>query len=388
MHWTPLLASLPWVLVPLVTSLRTRRSRSLDEVPDRAPDDAPLISVVIPARNEARNIARCVHSVLASTYPNLEVITVDDHSTDATGAILAELATRDRRLCVVTPPPLPNDWFGKQWACASGAKDAGGEILAFFDADTWQTPDLLTRAANVMHDRDADFVSVIGRQELGTIWERLVQPQVFASMLTRYGGSETINESPRADDKIANGQCILMRRAAYDETQGHAAVRNRAAEDLALAQLWFTLGKRCVIVMGLDQLTTRMYTSLAELRAGWGKNIFAAGRETIPFGVVGRTVFPFLLPLPSIAGIAPALVLLLALLGVLGPAALTWAIVAFSANLVWWFLVDRWLDMPTPQALGYALLHPLAAALMLEIALGALIRGRRVRWKDREYVAA
>ena len=133
-----------------------------------------------------------------------------------------------------------------------------------------------------MLDRTADMISVIGRQELGTFWERMVQPQVFSGMLTRYGGIEAVNDAKRADDKIANGQCIIVRRETYVEVNGHASVKNRAAEDLALAQLWFSLGKRCFLVMGLDQLTTRMYTSLAELRAGWGKNLFAAGRETIP----------------------------------------------------------------------------------------------------------
>ncbi len=388
MHWLAIAASAPWVLVPIVTSIRSRHARTLDEVDATAPFDAPLVSVVIPARNESRNIERCVRSVLASTYPRLEVIAVDDHSTDDTGVILARIATEDARLRVVVPPPLPNDWFGKQWACNTGARAATGSVIAFFDADTWQTPDLLTRALNVMHDRNADMVSVLGRQELGTFWERIVQPQMFATIQTRYGGSESINESTRAQDKIANGQCIIVRHDAYVETSGHAAVRNRAAEDLALAQLWFSLGKKCVLVMGVDQLTTRMYTSLAELRAGWGKNIFAAGRETIPFGSIGRFLFPFLLLIPPIAGMAPVVGLVLSLLGVASQAVLIWSAIAFTAGFVWWATIYRWLEMPLRRSLGYALIHPLGAVILFDISLGALIRGRRVRWKDREYVAA
>jgi chlorobactene glucosyltransferase len=387
-HWPAFIASIPWLLVPTVTAIRARRSRSLDEVPLEVAPDARLLSVIIPARNEERNIARCVRSVLASGYPTLEVIAVNDHSTDRTGEILTALALEDARLRVVTPPPLPAGWFGKQWACASGAREARGDVLAFFDADTWQTPDLLPRALTAMRQRDADMVSVLGHQELGTLWERLIQPQVFATMLTRYGGSEVVNESPRVNDKIANGQCIIVRRDVYDETGGHEAVRNRAAEDLALAQRWFSLGKRCVLVTGLHQLTTRMYTSLAELRAGWGKNIFAAGRETVPFGVVGKALFPLLLFLPALGGLIPFVALSLGLLQLLGTTALSFGAISFAANLIWWFMVYHWLEMPWALSIGYALLHPLGALVFLEISFGALIRGRRVRWKEREYIAA
>jgi len=108
----PVLFAAPWVLAPLAAVVRATRSRSLDEERAEPPQDPPLVSIVIPARNESRNIAPCVESALASTYPRLEVIVVDDHSTDDTGAIASSIAARDPRLRVVVPPPLPNDWFG------------------------------------------------------------------------------------------------------------------------------------------------------------------------------------------------------------------------------------------------------------------------------------
>ncbi|HEX9484627.1 MAG TPA: glycosyltransferase family 2 protein, partial [Gemmatimonadaceae bacterium] len=311
-----LLAAAPWVVTPLVAMIRARQSRSLDDESDVATMDGPFVSIVIPARNEEHNIVRCVRSALSSAYPRLEVIAVDDHSTDATGALLAAIAADDARLRIVGPPPLPNDWFGKQWACAAGARAARGDVLAFFDADTWQEPDLVTRCINVMHAREADFLSVVGTQALGTFGERVVQPQMFALMLARFGGTETVNLSRRAENKIANGQCIFVRRDAYEAAGGHEAVRDRAAEDLALAQRWFLLGKRCVLVLGLAQLTTRMYTSLGALVEGWGKNVFAAGRETIGGGRAGQAIYPLLLLLPALAGLAPPLMMMLAAFGV------------------------------------------------------------------------
>ena len=118
----PVLWSLPLVLPPIIAMFRARHSRWLDDVSPDIPDDAPLVSVVVPARNERRNIERCVRSVLTSTYAPLEVIVVDDHSTDGTGDIARAIAATDSRLHIIDAPPLPSGWFGKQWACATGAR--------------------------------------------------------------------------------------------------------------------------------------------------------------------------------------------------------------------------------------------------------------------------
>ena len=380
----PLLLAAPWILAPIVTLVRARFSRSLDDEQSEPAHEPPLVSLVIPARNEARNIAPCVESALASRYPRLEVIVVDDHSTDDTAGIVRAIAARDPRLRMITPAPLPDDWFGKQWACAAGAAASHGEVLGFMDADTRQAPDLVTRTVNAMATRGADLLSVAGTQELGSFWERMIQPQIFAIMLQRYGGTEVVNRSRRVTEKIANGQCLWVRRSAYDAMGGHAAVKHEVAEDLALAQQWFRAGRRVALVLGLDQLSTRMYTSLRELIDGWGKNIYAGGRNAMPFGAAGRAIYPLALVAPSLFALAPPIVLGLALLGVVGPTASAWAAIATGANVVWWLLVYAWLRL-SPL---YALLHPLGAAMVLYIALGAIARGRRVRWKEREYRAA
>jgi hypothetical protein len=380
----PILLAAPWVVAPIVTILRARRSRSLDEECVDQPADAPFVSLVIPARNEAHNVGRCVGSALAAAYPALEVIVVDDHSTDGTGAIAAEMAEEDARLRVVTPAPLPAGWFGKQWACAAGVAAARGTVIGFLDADTWQTPDLVPRVVSAMRSRDADLVTVAGAQELGSFWERLLQPQVFAIMLARFGGTESVNESRSASDKIANGQCLFVRRAAYEALGGHAAVRDKVAEDLALAQRFFAAGRRTVMVLGLAQLRTRMYTSLRELVEGWGKNVYAGGADAMPLGRVGRLLFPLVLPIPALLGLVPPLALALAAAGVLGHGVLVWSAIATAANLIWWLLVYLWLG----ESPLYALLHPLGAAVLLYVVVRAMARGRRVEWKGREYRSA
>jgi hypothetical protein len=362
---------------------RARRSRSLDEEPRDAPSDAPFVSLVIPARNEARNIARCAESALAADYPRLEVIVVDDHSTDGTGEIVRAIAERDARARVVVPEALPDGWFGKQWACTAGHAAARGEIIGFLDADTWQAPDLVPRVVNAMRSRGSDMLTVAGDQEMGTFWEKMLQPQLFAILLGRYGGTEVVNESRHPTEKIANGQCLFVRREAYEAIGGHASVRDKVAEDLALAQRFFTLGHRSTMVLGREQLSTRMYTSRAELIAGWGKNIYAGGADAMPLGAVGRLLFPLLLLTPSLFGLVPPIALVLSLLGVLGHGWLVWSSIAFGVNVAWWLVVYLALGL-SPV---YALLHPIGSWLLFHISVGALRRGRRVTWKGREYVA-
>jgi chlorobactene glucosyltransferase len=367
--------------VPLVALWRVRWATTLEQFAAAAPPDAPLVSIVIPARNERRNVERCLRSMLAARYPALEVLLVDDHSEDGTGDVARAIASTDPRLRVLESPPLPPGWFGKQWACATGAHAARGDILLFADADTEQAPDLLPRAVNAMRALDADLLSVAGRQELGTFWERLLQPQIFAMLFLRYGGTEGVNRARRPENVIANGQCFLVRRTAYDAIGGHEAVRENVAEDLMLAQATLRAGRRVRFILGPDQLSTRMYTTLPELIEGWGKNVYAAGRHTVPFGAVGRALFPILLVVGPMFSLLPVVVAVLALVGVM-PGALAWSATATAATLLWWVLVYRQLEEPA----YYALLYPLGSVVLLYIYVRAILRGRRVVWKGRAYV--
>jgi chlorobactene glucosyltransferase len=377
------LASLPWIVAPIVTVIRVRNSRTLDEESADAPEPAPMVSVVIPARNEARNIERCVRSVLSTTYPNLEVIVVDDHSEDDTGAIARRIAGEDSRVRVVANPPLPADWFGKQWACANGASAARGGILCFTDADTFHHPDLIARSVNAMARRKADLFSVASRQELGSFWEKLIQPQIFAFLALRYGGTETVTNSPRVTDKIANGQCIFLLRDVYESLGGHALVRDHVAEDMMLAQRAFARGKRIVIVAGVNQLSARMYTSLREMIDGWGKNVFAGGRDSMMFGRLGKAIYPVVLLSGPLIGLIPPLVLLLWLAGFVPAAVATWAAITSVSLLLWWLYVYHWID----ESPAYAFLSPLGAAVVFYILLRAVLRGQSVKWKGRRYVS-
>lgn len=379
---TPLIAALPWLAVPFILIWRMRGSPLLRNESALPPEQSPLVTVVIPARNEARNIALCMQSVLRSHYPSLEVVVVDDRSTDGTGIIAREVARGDERARVIDAPPLPDGWLGKQWACAQGAAAAGGELLCFTDADTIHGSELLTRSVAMLSHHHLDFVTVAGRQRLVTFWERVVQPQIFTMLALRYGGPRAVNRSRRVVDKIANGQFMLFTRAVYEEIGGHEAVRGRVAEDLALAQLLFERGKRTMVALALAQLSTRMYGSLGEIVRGWTKNVYAGGLDAAPFGAAGRALLPLALLATPCAMLAPVIVLLLATFGLVSSGALLWAAACTAIMLFWWGASYAMAARLSPM---YALTFPLGAAVVIYIIVRAVSRGTRVEWKGREY---
>ncbi len=388
---TASLAATPWWLGPALLAGRLRSTRSLDAQSDVPPASsiAPRVSVILPARNEASHIAECITAIRASTWPNLEVIVIDDHSSDGTGDLARSAANDDARVKVIPAPDLPPGWFGKQWACQTGAAQSTGSLLLFTDADTRHAPDLLTRLVAARAERGAELMSVAGRQDMLTIWERAVQPSVFSLILLRYGGTTALERASRASDVVANGQCFMISREGYDAIGRHEAVRHFVAEDVMMAQAVWSSGRRVSLMLGIRQLRTRMYDSLPALMRGWGKNVYAGGRFAMRGGAAGRGLYPLLLLAFPLLLLAPfvALPVALAALALGASAALPWAFgsTLASGGVLATFAMANRLNL---DPMRRAMLAPLGAAVLLAICLTAVIRGRRVEWKGRDYKAA
>jgi len=236
---------------------------------------------------------------------------------------------------------------------------------------------------NAMRHNRAQLFSVAGRQELGGFWEKVIQPQIFTILSMRYGGTESVTQATNVSNKIANGQCIFVTHDSYISIGGHGSVRSSVAEDLMLAQRFFAARKRVVLMLGVNQLSTRMYASLGEIITGWRKNVFAGGLDSVPFGRIGRTFFPLVLLLPPLMQLLPVLTLILGGLGLATPDILLWAAISTVATVVWWLVVY----ITIKENPVFALIYPLGALVLLYIFVTAVMRGRRVTWKGRTYVA-
>jgi chlorobactene glucosyltransferase len=365
------LIALPWIAVFFVVVYRfaTRRPQLRDYEPLTS---GPLVSVIIPARNEARNIARCVRSVLATAYAPLEVIVVDDRSTDGTAEIIEPAAGGRLRLVRGTDPPP--GWFGKQWAIIQGYRVANGELLLFTDADTKHEPELLSRAVRGLHVERVDLFSVLPRQEMRTFWERLIQPHVFLALETRVGNLGNVNRTRVEWNGIANGQFILTPRAAYEAIGTHEAVKDTVADDLRLAQAYVRANKDIFLVHAPEFMATRMYGSLREIIAGWSKNLALGAPLMAPPIRLLRAVLPYVMWLPALFWIAPPVAWI-----VTGSGA---ARLATLASLLTWFAVY----VADGAPVWYAVLYPFGVAIVAFIMIRSAWRGRRrVEWRGRVY---
>lgn len=373
-----LLPALPW-LAPFAALARLgRRTPELSSAP--AVTDGPLVSVVIPARNESRVIATVLESVRQSRYAALEIIVVDDRSTDDTALRVAAIAADDPRVRLIEGEPLPDGWFGKPWACVQGARAARGEILVFTDADTRHAPDLLPHAVGTLRRQQADLLTISPRQRCETFWERVVMPQIWFLLGVRYHPL-AVNRARRARDVIANGQFIMVRRDAYERVGTHAAVRGEVAEDLALAQAFFSAGLRSWFAFAESLMETRMYESLPHLVEGWSKNIYLGGRRSFPDEPIRRAMVPLALTVSLVFWLVPPLILAGALGGV-WPGLAAAAAVATALSVCFWMLMSAGMRIP----LWYGVLYPLGAGVLLYVVARSTWRGsRRVEWRGRTY---
>ncbi len=227
----------------------------------------PTVSVIVPARNEEVSLGACLESLVAQTGVSREIIVVDDGSTDRT----REIARSFPEIRVISAPPLPAGWTGKNNAMAAGAREARGEWLLFTDADTVHLPGSLARSLAEAGNNGAALLSYSPEQEVHGFWEKAVMPLIFAELSATYPLAKV--RDPQSSIAAANGQYLLISRNVYDAVGGHASVANDLLEDVAIARLVKSSGRNLFFRYGGDAVRTRMYRSFAQLREGWTKNL-------------------------------------------------------------------------------------------------------------------
>jgi hypothetical protein len=338
----------------------------------RPPISGP-VSVLIPARNEEQNIRASLQAVLANHGCDFEIIVLDDHSTDRTAAMVAELARGDDRVRLESAPELPAGWCGKQHACFVLAGLARHPLLVFIDADVRLAPDALTRMAGFIERRGAALASGVPRQELGTPGERLLIPLIHFILLG-FLPMHAMRRTRLPALSAGCGQLFITRRDAYQQCGGHSMIRDSLHDGLKLPRVFRAAGFATDLFDAADIAACRMYHTNAETWRGLGKNAsegLAAPGTILPMTalLLGGQVMPFVLlafaPWLSLAG----------LLLTAAAAATAWLPRLVAARLF-------------RQPLVGALLHPIGVLLLLVIQWSALVRhlaGRPAEWKGRLY---
>jgi chlorobactene glucosyltransferase len=345
-------------------------------------EDVPFVSIIIPARNEARNIGPLLNSLLAQRYPagRWGVTVVDDASDDGTSTIAAKIAQKHPHVNVITAPPLPPGWTGKNHAMHTGYLASPGEAewLLFVDADTRHHPDMLSSVINRAANTGADVLSLIINVDMRSFWERVMVPQVGELYTLLVGTMDSVNNPDGA--AAANGQFILIRRELYAQVGASHAVRTDVAEDRAIAAACKGRGATVRLEYGRNLVTARVYASLKEMWEGYSKTLFwASGHDAAKTLLVASAL--------TLYALLPPLSLLYALLNPAYKArnaALKHAPLQLAPMLLLRIAVCRQMGI-SPI---YAFTYPLGVAVgnaMLIFSLYRVMSGKGVRWKGRTY---
>ena len=327
----------------------------------------PAVSVLIPARNEEANIADACAAVLASQGVEIELIVLDDASTDRTPDILASIT--DPRLHVAHAPALPPGWSGKQHACDVLGGLARHELMVWVDADVRLEPDAISRMAGFMQRNAVGLASGFPRQVTLTWSEQLLLPLIHF-LLLGFLPLAAMRHSLSAGLGAGCGQLFIARRDAYIRAGGHAAIRASLHDGIMLPRAFRRAGAMTGLFDASAFARCRMYTNAAQVWEGLCKNATEgmAKPGALPVWTIilgGGQVLPLVLML-----VAPS-----------------WPAAAALAAGIGFRLV---LAARFRQPWGAALLHPFGVLAVLVVQWASLLRalrGQPATWRGRAYTA-
>lgn len=288
-----------------------RLFRAVQTLPDWKPDgakgndpadSAATISILIPARDEAGGIAAAIDAALASRGVVVEVVVLDDHSTDATPDILARKSAADPRVRFATSATLPVGWNGKQYACRQLADLARYDQMVFIDADVRLAPDGLARMVAYRCSHDAALLSAFPRQITGTILEKAIIPMMHYILLCFLPISR-MRQSTLPAYSSGCGQLFFTDSQSYHAAGTHAALKGSRHDGLKLPRAFRESGLSTDVIDGTNIASCRMYTTASEVIRGALKNAIegiANPRVIVPFTVFLLTAN--VLPIVAVVG--------------------------------------------------------------------------------------
>jgi len=338
-----------------------------------APANAPRVSIIVPARDEEAEIESALRSMVQLDYPNYEVITVNDRSTDRTPQIMEHVAHEhdsQHRLKIIKIDRLPDGWLGKPHAMWTAAKQASGEYFLFTDADIVFHPEVLRRAMAYAVQSDADHLVVFPTHVDWSVSKKVILAGF--NMLFVFGHRPWKTADPKSRDHIGVGAFNLVRREAYEKVGTFEALKMEIIEDMRLGKLIKDNELKQRNVLGKDLLLLPWGSGAIHIINNLTKNFFALMHFKIR-----RTVgFCFLLLFFNITPF----------LGVWF--AQGWAKLPFAVSLLSIFCLYLGMSWNTPIWPQYFFLHPISTGMLvytMMVSMLTTLRHNGVIWRGTHY---
>jgi glycosyltransferase involved in cell wall biosynthesis len=364
--------------VVLPFTLLARNRDAIPLLPQEARDARlPRVSVVVPARDEVHAIERAVRSVLAQDYPDLEVIVVDDRSSDGTGDALRRVAASDRRIVVHRVDELPPGWLGKNHALWRGAERATGEWLLFTDADVIFAPTSFRRAVAYAVAEGLDHLTLAPLLIARSVVLRAFVA-FFGYAFVALWGAYRAND-PKSSRGVGIGAFNLVRREAYERIGTMRALSLRPDDDIRLGRRIRAFGFRQRVLNGRDALSVEWYPSLVAAISGLEKSMYASMDYRIVDGVLVVTFIVATMVWPFI--------------GVVALGGVDRALLAVAVVCLWLGLAETYRQAIGPidrSAVIATALFPISAAAFAYAAVRSMILAERrgVCWRGTVYPLA
>lgn len=253
------------VIISLINLLFRQNMRYADT-------EEVLVSVLIPARNEQANIRSLLNDLLQQDYKNVEIIVLDDQSTDETAQIVREFKESDNRVSLIVSEGLPEGWFGKNYACHCLSQKAAGDFFLFLDADVRISKNTIRKAVHQADIQKLGLLSVFPKQSMLTVAEELTVPIMNYILLTLLP-LILVNKSSFVSLSAANGQFMLFRNDIYRRILPHREMKEKRAEDIEISKLFKENSIKIACLAARPDISCRMYTGFSEAINGFSKNV-------------------------------------------------------------------------------------------------------------------
>ena len=331
-------------------------------IPRNGRDLSASVAVLLPVRNEAANIVELVASLKAQTgISDLKFYFLDDYSEDETRQLLEREVVGDKRFSISSGQSLPEGWLGKPWALEQLRATVKADYIINIDADVRLAPRAICAAINLLIDQKLDFVSPYPKQIAKSFGERMIQPLLQWSWLSTVP-LRIAEKSGKPALAVANGQFFAVRERALTEVSGYSASKTAVIDDMELARTLLRNGFKGCVADGSNIATCHMYNSWGEVKAGYGKSLWAAFGSR--FGSFVAISFLFL------TGILP-------LLGMI--AGFNTGLYAFGFVIISRVIAAR----VSGGRLLDSFLHPISTVLLIYLIIYSWTARGKVQWKGR-----
>ena len=350
--------------------LGMRKMRNLADIVKLPADRQPMVSIIVPACNEENTVEPALRTLLGQEYENLEIIVVNDRSTDRTGEVLSKVKKEHPTLRILEINDLPPGWLGKNHALHRGALKAEGDYLLFTDADILFDKTTIARAMTIIVREGFDHLALIFRN--------IARGHLLNAMMVDAGAGLFFLfkpwkvSDPKSTNFVGVGAFNLVKKSVYFKTGGHETIRMHPIDDIMLGKTIKQNGFRQECLSGYDFLSVHWYDSPGTMIRGLMKNIFALFNFRVSFALLAVTmvclmaVFPFwgIFLLPEIPGF-----LCLATIGI------RLTSFAYGARLTG----TSYLTIP------YSLLTPYINIFIILKGMWTTLRNNGINWRGTHY---